>query len=89
MAASTKLTDRQSEVLSYVKTYIHDNKTAPSLGDIAKNFSFSSVSALTHVRALEAKGIIKRTKGKNRSMELVKKAKSRAKKAPAAAAASI
>ncbi len=63
-----ELTDRQAEVLAYIKTYIRRFGYAPSMRAIGDRFDMRTNAVLGHLRALEAKRRIKRTKGLARAM---------------------
>jgi repressor LexA len=63
-----ELTDRQASVLAYIKKYITKFGYAPSIRAIAERFDMTVNGGAGHVKALEAKGYIKRTKGLARAM---------------------
>ena len=52
------LTERQQEVLDWVKGFITTNGFPPSRAEIATGFQFSINAATGHVKALEEKGHI-------------------------------
>jgi repressor LexA len=55
-----KLTDRQEEVLAFIKHFMKHNKRPPSREDINDHFGFSSKNASQdHLKALHKKGRIK------------------------------
>ena len=62
------LTDRQAEVLAYIKKYIKRFGYAPSIRAIGERFDMTVNGAAGHVKAIEARGYIKRTKGLARAM---------------------
>lgn len=66
-----KLTERQKEVASFISAFIRDNNYAPSVRDIAEHFGFSVKAAHDHLKALEAKQVIKTTDGISRSIEII------------------
>ena len=63
-----ELTDRQAEVLTCIKQYIAKFGYAPSVRAIAERFDMQTHAVMGHLRALEFKGYIKRTKGVARGM---------------------
>lgn len=51
------LTERQEEILKFIKGYIRLNRLSPTMREIAEAFGFSSINAaVQHVFALERKG---------------------------------
>ena len=55
------LTAKQQEVLDYLREYQRENGVMPSTRDIQHYFGFSSqTAAVSHLRALEKKGVIQR-----------------------------
>jgi len=66
---NTKLTDRQRELLEYLRQYQRANGVMPSTRDIQRHFGFSSqTAAMSHLRALEKKGVIQRHPNKARAV---------------------
>lgn len=64
-----KLTKRQKEVLSYLKDESHKSGVMPSTREIQEHFGFASqTAAMSHLRALEKKGVIERMPGKARAV---------------------
>jgi repressor LexA len=67
--STTQLTDRQIELLEYLRQYQRENGVMPSTRDIQRHFGFSSqTAAMTHLRALEKKGVIQRHAHKARAV---------------------
>lgn len=65
------LTPKQKEVFVYIKSYIGEKGTAPSLQEIREHFSLASVSTADYyVRRLIAEKCISRPKGRARSIEI-------------------
>ena len=63
------LTERQSEMLNFLREYHHETGVMPSTRDIQSHFGFSSqTAAVSHLRALEKKGVITRHPGKARAL---------------------
>jgi repressor LexA len=66
------LTKRQREILDYLNEFIQQYGYAPSLEEIGRHFSLSSLATVhKHLTNLEEKGSIKRTWNRSRSVELV------------------
>ncbi len=66
------LTKRQKQILDFLEQYISINGYAPSLEEIGKQFSFSSLATVhEHLTNLERKGCLTRTHNESRSIELV------------------
>ncbi len=63
-------TKRQLEVLDFIRHFLANFRVAPTLDEMATHFHVSRVTVLEHVRALESKGVLKRTKNRARSIEL-------------------
>jgi SOS-response transcriptional repressor LexA len=63
-----ELTDRQAEVLAYIKKYIAKFGYSPSFRAIAERFDMQANGVVCHLTALEAKGYIKRDKRVARSI---------------------
>jgi repressor LexA len=60
-ASAPQLTARQQELLNYLRGYQRTNGVMPSTRDIQRHFGFSSqTAAMSHLRALEKKGAIRR-----------------------------
>ncbi|MBL9130435.1 MAG: repressor LexA [Verrucomicrobiaceae bacterium] len=60
-ASERQLTARQQELLDYLRSYQRSNGVMPSTRDIQRHFGFSSqTAAMSHLRALEKKGAIRR-----------------------------
>ncbi len=56
-----KLTNAQSNVLSFIKAYMKKNKLPPTYDEIADNFGYKSKNAVeSHLQALQRKGVIQR-----------------------------
>jgi len=63
-----ELTVRQQEVLEFIRQQQRKTGFSPSSREIQAHFGFQSqTAAMNHLRALEKKGVIKRTPGKARS----------------------
>jgi repressor LexA len=63
------LTDRQGQLLDFLKRYQRQQGVMPSTRAIQKHFGFASqTAAMGHLRALERKGVIRRLPGKARAV---------------------
>src|SRR5262245_30348683 len=66
------LTRRQQEILEFLREFLREHGYAPSLLEIGKAFSLSSPATIhKHLCALEARGAIRRSRGRRRYVELV------------------
>ena len=65
------LTKRQQEVYDYLKDYHQETGLMPSTREIQRHFEFASqTAAVSHLRALEKKGVIQKHAGKARALVL-------------------
>src|SRR5882757_4117079 len=63
------LTERQSQLLEFLRRYQRQHGVMPSTRDIQRHFGFASqTAAMGHLRALEKKGVIRRLAGKARAV---------------------
>jgi len=68
-----KLTERQRDILSYIKWTLDVVGVAPSTQEIQQEFSFKSPNAVqTHLLALTKNGFVHRPNRQARSLRLVK-----------------
>lgn len=66
------LTDRQQQVLDYIRDRITQRGYGPTVREIGKHLSISSPNGVVcHLRALEKKGLIRRQPNKSRAIELL------------------
>ena len=66
------LTKRQKEILDYLQEFIQQHGYAPSLEEIGRRFSLSSLATVhKHLTNLQEKGFIRRAWNRSRSVELV------------------
>lgn len=66
---SKELTDRQKELLDFLKSEFSTKGIMPSTREIQAHFGFKSqTAAMGHLRALEKKGVIQRLPGKARAV---------------------
>ncbi len=67
-----KLTNRQKDVLNYIKSYVANHGYPPAVREIGSALGLSSPATIqSHINALENKGYIKKTNSKYRSLEIV------------------
>lgn len=67
-----KLTQRQNEVLDFIKSYIAKHGYPPAVREIGSALGLKSpATTQSHINALENKGYIKKTNSKYRSLEIV------------------
>ncbi len=66
---ANSLTTRQKEILDYLRTSSRKTGLMPSTREIQHYFGFASqTAAMSHLRALEKKGVIQRVPGKARAV---------------------
>ena len=66
------LTKRQREILDFLSEFIAQHGYAPSLEEVGRRFSLSSLATVhKHLTNLQQKGFIRRTWNRSRSVELV------------------
>jgi len=69
---SGELTDRQNEILNLIRRQIEKTGLPPTRADICEALGFRSPNAAeSHLRALEAKGVIAMTPGASRGIRIV------------------
>ena len=67
-----ELTERQAEILNFIKEFIVSNGYPPTVREIGKALGLSSPATIhSHLNNLAAKGFIKKDSSKNRAMELL------------------
>ncbi len=65
------LTSRQSEILSFIQSFIDENGMPPTRAEIARALGFRSANAAEeHLRALQRKGVIELLPGASRGIQL-------------------
>src|SRR5690554_2188934 len=68
----SKLTKRQSEIISFLKVWIEDNGYPPTRAEIAKELGFKSPNAAEeHLKALARKGAIEMIPGASRGLRII------------------
>lgn len=63
-----ELTERQSEVLKYIKVHRDLNGYSPTTREIGDYFGYVQTAAMNHVRALEKKGYVTTKRGASRTI---------------------
>jgi repressor LexA len=77
------LTRRQREILDFISEFVMERGYAPTLQEIADRFGLSSVATVhKHLVNLEAKGVLRRSWNRSRSLEVVGEAAARAVEIP-------
>ncbi len=67
-----KLTPRQEQILSLIRSYLSDTGYPPTRADIAREFGFKSANAAEeHLKALARKGAIEIIPGASRGIKLL------------------
>ena len=67
-----KLTERQKDILDFIKRFIVENGYPPTVREIGASLGISSPATIhTHLSNLEHKGIIRKKDSKNRALELL------------------
>ena len=65
-----ELTPKQDRIYQFIHSFIHKNKTAPSLRDIGAHFGIAPGTVHDQVKALEKKGVLKREESQARGIQL-------------------
>jgi repressor LexA len=66
------LTERQLNILGYLRSYIAEHGFAPTLEEIGRHFSLRSLATVhKHLSQIEAKGFIRRLSHQSRAIEVV------------------
>ena len=67
-----ELTERQAEILNFIKEFIVSNGYPPTVREIGKALGLSSPATIhSHLNNLASKGFIKKDSSKNRALELL------------------
>ncbi len=73
--ASTQLTERQQNVYNMIRELIVGRGYGPTVREIGEHFGIKSPNGvMCHLRALERKGLIRRSPNKSRAIELTQSA---------------
>ena len=65
------LTERQREVLEFVRRFAVQQGYPPTVREIGGHFGFVPRSVFDHLKALERKGYLRRRSSKSRSLEIL------------------
>jgi repressor LexA len=76
------LTPKQLRVYEFIKTFRDEHGYAPTLEEISEKFGVSKITVLQHLRALEKRGAIRRSRYQARSIEILEPAHGRRGKVP-------
>src|SRR3990167_3739460 len=69
---ATVLYRRQKQILDFLNNYITQNEHAPTLVEIAKELGVKSLATVhEHLQTLEKKGLIRKSSGFARGIELI------------------
>jgi repressor LexA len=66
-----KLTQRQSEVLEFMKKFLRDRGFPPTIREVAERFQISVKGSYDHIKALEKKAYIKCNLNRSRAIEIL------------------
>ena len=66
-----ELTDRQDEVLKFIRSYTEANSCPPTVRDTAEFFSISLKAVQDHFSALRKKGYLSRVEKRSRSLKVL------------------
>jgi len=66
-----KLTQRQEQVLDFIKSFIIENHFPPTIREISGHFSISVKGAYDHIKALEKKSYIRCNENRSRAIEVL------------------
>ena len=70
--ALEKISDKQKEILEFIKSEILNRGYPPSVRDICEGVHLKSTSSVhAHLETLERKGYIRRDPAKNRAIEII------------------
>jgi repressor LexA len=66
-----EITERQHQVLEFIRNYQLQKGQSPKLDEIADHFQIKAPSVIDHLKRLEEKGILKRDRWKPRGIEIL------------------
>jgi repressor LexA len=72
LAMSGELTQKQDAVFLFIKAFILKHGFPPSIREIGLHFQIAPPSVLSHLKAIERKGFIRRHPLKPRCLEILK-----------------
>ena len=71
-----KLTERQQQILSFIRQRIQTERIPPTIREIGEHFKINSPNGvMCHIRALEQKGYLTRQRMRSRTLRLVETTK--------------
>jgi repressor LexA len=85
MCSVKRLTDRQGEILDFIRRHRHRAGFAPSVRDIGAEFGLAPATVHEHIRALERKGHLERTPRQSRTLSPVARGVPKSPPAPSTA----
>lgn len=65
------MTQRQRQILDYIKEYVGDHSFPPTIREISERFEISVKGAYDHVKALERKSAIRCNTNRSRAIEVL------------------
>lgn len=65
------LTERQREIMDYIKEYYAEYGTTPTQGKIAKEFDIAQATIAKHLASIERRGWIQRARGLKNGMTIL------------------
>ncbi|MBN2738266.1 MAG: transcriptional repressor LexA [Spirochaetales bacterium] len=65
------LTDKQKQILEYIKLFITQNKYPPTVREVADHFKMTSRGSYDHIKALEKKNFIRYNSKRYRTIEVI------------------
>ena len=72
MKKNGALTNKQNEILNFLKEFIATHKYPPSIREICEGMDLKSpATVFVHLNKIEEKGYIKKNNSKNRTIELL------------------
>lgn len=72
------LTEKQSAIFVFIQTFTQLHGFPPSIREIGEHFHIAPPSVLSHLKAIERKGFIRRFPHKPRCLEILKPEKGKA-----------
>ena len=66
-----KVTERQEEILTFIRQFIMTHKFPPTFREISDSFGISVRGAYDHIKALEKKGYVRCDKNRSRAIEII------------------
>ena len=73
MTRNRPVTEKQKNVLAFIRQYMAEFGYPPTIRDIASNFGITTHAAYYHLTALKTKGLIDWKEGASRTIRILKK----------------